>query len=182
MDWSTLLVSAAVSALVGALVSIAAVSQTTVRQRRAERRDEALLALKRVVMPLRMDLRLFELRVRTGNKRTAERSHVDDHRLATAVLDTTEDMGRLRSLLVRRRCRRVFGEYWTTLAEEMPYADDTLGSAVVPALFGAPRLVESGALKSSPMDGLFHRAFMEDPGNREHAQLRRELRRLSAGW
>jgi hypothetical protein len=182
MDWSTLIVSAAVSAVVGALVSIAAVSQTTVRQRRADRRDQALVALKKIVVPLRMDLRLFELRVRTGMKRTAERSHIDDHRLATAVLDTTEDMGRLRRLLVRRRCRRIFGEYWASLAEEMPYADHSLDSAMVPALLGAPRLLESGALKSTPMDGLFHRAYMRDPGGREQAQLRKELRRLSAGW
>jgi hypothetical protein len=182
MDWSTVILSAAVSAVVGALVSLAAVSQTTVRQRRAERRDEALLALKKIVVPLRLDLRLYELGVRTGNKRTAERSHVDDHRLATAVLDSTENMGKLRSALVRRRCRRVFGEYWATLAEEMPYADDSLGSAVVPALLGAPMLLESGALKSSPVAGLMHRAYMGDPGSPEQTQLRRELRRLSAGW
>lgn len=182
MDWSTVVVSAAISAIVGALVSIAAVSQTTVRQRRAERRDEALLALKRVVTPLRSDLRLCELGIRTGNKRTSERSHIDDHRLATDVLDSTEKTSRLRSSLVRRRCRRVFGEYWTTLAEEMPYADDSLGSAVVPALLGAPRLLENGTLRSSPVAGLLHRAYMEDPGSREQSQLHRELRRLSAGW
>jgi hypothetical protein len=182
MDWSTVIASAAVSAIVGALVSITAVSQTTVRQRRAERRDDALLTLKRVATTLRSDLRLYELGIRTGNKRTAERSHIDDHRLATAVLDSTENMSRLRTSLVRRRCRRVFGGYWATLAEEMPYADDSLGSAVVPALLGAPRLQASGTLKSSPIDSLLHRAYMEDPGSREQAQLRRELRRLSAGW
>ena len=41
VDWSTVLVSTALSALVGTLVSLAAVSQTTTRQRKAERRDQA---------------------------------------------------------------------------------------------------------------------------------------------
>ena len=56
VDWSTLIASAGVSAVVGAVVSLVAVSQVTVRRGRAERREAARLAVAAAVKPLQLEL------------------------------------------------------------------------------------------------------------------------------
>lgn len=99
--------------------------------------------------------------------------------MASKVLATTEDMGRVRGWLVRRRARRIFGAYWTDLAVASPYDDTSLGAALAPALkanYEAGKAGRSGEATA----GLLHRALCEEPGHPLLTELDRELGRLQA--
>lgn len=72
---------AGVSAVVGAVVSLVAVSQVTVRRARAERREAARLAVAAAGKPLQLELARYTYAAgqRTSSKRDNEAAHMDDH-------------------------------------------------------------------------------------------------------
>lgn len=65
----------------GAVVSLVAVSQVTVRRARAERREAARLAVAAAVRPLQLELARYTYAAgqRTSSKRDNEAAHMDDH-------------------------------------------------------------------------------------------------------
>jgi hypothetical protein len=67
-----------------------------------------------------------------------------------------------RRALVHRRCNRVFGKYWTRLADELP--DDGSGTKGLTAMVVSSKLSAAGKISDDPLGGLFHQADMEEPG------------------
>lgn len=178
MDAATILVSAAVSAIVGTGVSLTAVRTVTVRQAKAEAAHTARKRLAATVRPLRYQVAQYRAGMLASLRREPGTSDSQDHALATMVLAAAADLPWWRRRLVRRRCLRVVGPFWTRLAELSP-ADPvpTMGSVLAP-VFSAQF---QGAVDGSPLDGLLHRALCEP---REHpvlVQLDRQLARLGAG-
>lgn len=179
VTWITVLVSAAISALTGTVVSLLAVSQVTVRQRRATQRAEARDELRSLVSPLLADLRKYQLNLKSSLEREAERAILDDHRIVTEILAAAAPLSWWRRKLVRRRCNHIFGAYWTQLAEDLPFnvGSDSLGAVFVPFLQAA-RLEADGKLSGSPVNSAIHKAYMENPGHARQERLARELRYL----
>lgn len=179
MDWSTLFASAGVSAVVGAVVSLMAASQLTVRSARAERREAARLAVAAAVEPLRVALARYQYLSPREAKRTNEQSHLDDHAKAVRVLRAAGELPWWRRRLVERRCRMVFGDYWTNLALDFPSAseDNSLGSWLAASVRDS--IVKEGA---GPLDGLLHRTYCQQADGPLGPVLRKQLRRLAACW
>ncbi|MEP7739153.1 hypothetical protein ABKW28_15995 [Nocardioides sp. 31GB23] len=182
LDWSTVALSTALSALVGTLVSLAAVSQTTIRQRRAERRDEARQRLAETVAPMRAKVRKYQAGRHGSLKRDEPHTMVgDDYTLVSAVLYVAESLSPIRRHLVRRRCRQLFGKWLTETAAISP-ADGSSPGAFLAPLFVAAFAEDEYADPEKRATGTLHRALMTDPASPELARLERDLRRLSAGW
>ena len=179
MDVATLLASAGVSAVVGAVVSVLAVSQTTVRRAKAERADAARQAVQAVVAPMRDELARYEFRQRPEPLRGPGRSHMDDHAAVVQVLDAATGLPAWRRWLVARRCRRVFGAYWTDLAIEYP--GDPTDAHTFSAWLASSLTRGRGSIPrgAGPLDGLLQRAYSELPGHSRLKDLRDELRSLS---
>lgn len=173
-----MLASTGVSAVVGAVVSLLAVSQTTVRRARAERREAARLAVRERVAPLLAELARYEYLRPPEPRRSAERSHMDDHAAVMSIRRAAADLPPWRRWLVDRRCRRVFGAYWTDLARDYPSAKSE-GNESFSAWFAAS-VRDRREGDPSPLDGLMQRAYSESPGHPMLRELRRELRRLAA--
>lgn len=182
VDWSTVALSTALSAVVGTLVSLAAVSQTTIRQRRAERRDEARQRLAATVAAMRANVRKYQAGRHRGMKRDDPNTmHGDDYTLVSAVLHVAESLSPTRRYLVRRRCRRLFGAWLTETAEISPTESSSPGAFLAP-LFAAAFAEGEYADPEKRSTGTLHRALLTDPGSPELAQLERDLRRLATGW
>lgn len=168
--------SAGVSAVVGAVVSLLAVSQTTVRQRRAERREAARLNLRQTVGALLDELARYQYQAgRPAPKRDDQHAHPEDHAAVVAIRAAAEDLPAWRRALIDRRSRRVFGAYWTDLARDYPSQLDG-GSGSFTAQLAAHFHGRGG----DPLDSLIHRAYAHPPGHPTQTDLRRELRRLAA--
>lgn len=179
VDWSTLLASAGVSAVVGAVVSLLAVSQTTVRRAKAERADASRLAVRECVAPLLAELARYQYVGLERAKREAETSHMDDHAHVVAIRSAAADLPGWRRWLVDRRCRRVFGDYWTDLARDYPSVGRETGGTLT-AWFAASVAESKRPPGARPVDGLMHRAYSQQSGHTLVDRLRRELRRLAA--
>ncbi len=179
MEWPTVLLSAGISAVVGAVVSLLAVSQVTTRRARAERADASRRALAAVVGPLRSDLRKYQLGMNRGLQRGPATAQLDDHRLVSGILAASSDLPWWRRRLVERRCRRVFGDHWTDLARDWPYDPSSVGAALGPSLMAGIRAGKNGQ-SAAPVAGLIHRAYTNAPGHVLLQQLDRQLRLLAA--
>ncbi|GAA4709021.1 hypothetical protein GCM10025782_01330 [Pedococcus ginsenosidimutans] len=175
------MISAAISAVVGAGVSLLAVSQTTIRQRRAESRDDARLELRRVLQPMRAKVRKYRARMLSGMKRDAHRIEGDDYVLASAVLAAADGLHPVRRWLVLRRARRVFGPFMVAVADLSPTQGDTLGS-IAPLLMAQHDPSKLGLADDELRLGLLHEALVCDPGSEQVRRLERELTRLASGW
>ncbi len=181
VDWVTVLVSGSTSAAVGVIVSLLAVPQTVVRQRRAERRDDARRLLEQAVDGLIVEHARYLYLRPPEPRRTNERSHMDDHGHVVRIRRAAADLSPLRRYLIDRRCRRVFGDYWTELARDLPAADTAdVISASVGAWFAAERRGAPPADGRGPLDGLMQRAYSRPAGDPLVRKLGRELRRLRA--
>lgn len=181
MDWSTVILSTGVSAVVGSVVSLLAVSQTTIRQRRAERHDQARQDLRKLLAPLRTDLRKYQSRMNAGLKREdLTTHHGDDYALASQVLVMAEQLSNGRRWLVRRRTRRLLGSFMFNVADIAPLKGDTLG-ALAPLLVAQYDPSKANVEEADDRFGELHRALMTNPGSPELAKLERELGRLAAG-
>lgn len=178
-DWATLVAAAGVSAIVSAIVSLLAVRQVTVRRSRAERADAAMQRIRAIVEPLLDALSRYEYVRPPEPRRIAERSHMDDHAAVVRIRHAAADLPLWRRALVDRRCRRVFGDYWTNLAIDYPNASsDEAGASFSAWLAASVRGRQED--DPGPVDGLIHRAYSEPAGRPVQNDLRRELRRLSA--
>lgn len=182
MDWSTVFLSAGVSALVGTLVSLSAVHQTTVRKARAERADAARLAVRDLVAPILGELRRYEYVSPAEPARTPNRIHSEDHVRVSSILQTASNLPPWRRRLVERRCRRVFGEYWTDLAIEYPGGGANDANPMTAWIVRSAKDQDGFATTTErgPLKALMQRAYSERAGHPLLADLRRELRRLAA--
>lgn len=193
MSWEIVLTSAAISTVVSAVVTLLLAGRVAVRQRRAEAAEAGLVTLRGIVAPWRLELTQFGLGMANSLRRNISTSHAEDHGYATQVMSTAQELRRIRRWLVRRRCRRVFGAYWTTLAEQMPWdgEPDTypltahLTNALAADSWGAHRLnALSSAWGAPALDvttSLYQRAYTARPGDELQRKLARQLLLLAAG-
>jgi len=185
VDWATIAISAGISAVISSslsvLVSLATTSSITVRQARAQRRENARLALAQVAEELRLALAQYRANTRSSAQRDPKKAHSEDQRWATRILTAAADLGRIRRWLVKRRCRRIFGNFWTDMADIYPANEPakTLGDAVGAALVVQFQQAERGE-QADTTGHLLHSAYVADPGDRIQAKLDRELRLLRA--
>jgi hypothetical protein len=181
MDSSQLVASAGISAVVSAVVSLLSVRAVTVQQARAAQAEAARRAVRQAVAPLLDELARYEyLTDRPEPKRTSERSHMDDHAAVVRIRSAAAELPAWRRALVDRRCRRVFGYYWTDLARDYPSASNDPGAGSVGAWFASSVRGVHPTAGRGPLDGLLHRAYCQPPGDALLKDLRRELHRLSA--
>jgi hypothetical protein len=145
MNWETVLVSAAISTVVSALITLLMAGRVAIRQRRAEAAEAGLVELRTTVDPWRLEVTQYGLGMANSLRRDSSASHGDDHARATQVMNTALKLRRVRRWLVRRRCRAVFGAYWTTLAEQMPWNGESDTYPLVAHLTNALALNSWGA-------------------------------------
>jgi hypothetical protein len=102
-----------------------------------------------------------------------------DQLAASEVLQGASGLGWLRRWLVRRRCRRIFGRFWTDRAELFPaaYSEESAGPAVFAGLGLNSHPFRSGNAAAAVSQRL-HRAYAAQPGDPLQAELDRELKRL----
>lgn len=182
MEWGTLLATAGVSAVVSALVSLWAVRMVTVRRAKAERADAARRAVRAEAEKLLRALaryRYTEGRPTPARGNTAE---ADDHAAVVRIRNAATDLPAWRRWLVDRRCRRVFGDYWTDLAIDYPSDLESGAGTFIAHLNERLRAkrADGRGNQSTPADSLIHRAYSELPGHPALDELRRELRHLAA--
>lgn len=179
MDLDTILVSAAVSAIVGAVVSLLAVSQVTVRQAKAQRAYEAHQAVNAVVEPWVSDVGMYRLHRLSSLERQPDTPHAEDHARVTEVLGAADGLPAWRRWLVRRRLLRLFGPFWLDLGSHRPADTSTLGSSMAVILQAQMHASRHGHDHREQVSGLYHRALSQEPGHPLQDRLIRELGRLA---
>lgn len=175
INWPTLFASAGVSAVVGSVVSLIAVSSVTVRTERAKRREAARVALKQAVQPLLADLARYQFSdLRTSAKREGNSLPLEDYETVVKIREAALGLSALRRSMVDHRCREIFGRSWVQLAEDYPAgASGGLGAYLASA---------TNSRGNEPHDGassLFHRTYSKPPSQGGGKALRRQLRLLS---
>ena len=179
MAIETILVSAAISAIVGALVSIFAVAQLTVRRVRAERAEQATLAIRELVRELQLALLQFGAEIATNLRRDSS-AHTQDAVLAGKILVAAEDLGSIRRISVSRRVRRLVGKAWFETA--------VISGGDANSVYEAATIAQVLAMKANPrtkrthVDGLIQRALMGDAHTATFRRLQRDLKLLAKGW
>lgn len=184
MDWSTVVVSALLSAVVSGAVSLLAVPQTAVRQRRAERREEARESLEAILGPMVQQVALYRAGLNKGVRRESDedRMHGDDYVLVSEILLAAQHLSSLRFWSITRRCRRVFGPFLADLARLQPATEASWGNILAPLLAGYDPDTKWGRMTAEQRFGTLHRALQCDPDSGEIKRLDRDLRWLAAGW
>ncbi len=144
------------SALAAGAVAIGVAGRVAHHQARGGRTDAARQELAAVVAPLRAELTSYRAGMSTGLRRD-NTSHGQDYVLASEVLAASHRLPYLRRRGVQRRCRRLVGPYWMSLAEVQP-ADTpnrTMGTLIAAEVNAAG----TGLDKSQATAGLLHRAL-----------------------
>jgi len=178
MELQVILLSAGVSAVVGALVSLVAVAQVTVRQAKAQGGFEARQVVAKVVQPWISDVGMYRLRRLASMQREPDRAHADDHARVSDVLTAGANLPNWRLRLVRRRLNRLFGPFWLELASLRPADTSTTGSTFAVILQAELHARDQGEDPRRRVSGLYHRALSQEPGHPLQDRLLRELRRL----
>lgn len=182
VDWVTVVVRAAISAVVGAVVSLIAVHGQTVRRMRAETSETARRTIREALAPTRLEVRRYRLdRSReAGPKRKADTAHGDDLVLTTTVVNAAEGFGAIRRHLFGLRSRRVFGREFYRIAS-MHHPDDAASSTSLMMVAMIRGIDQTG----NPIiftDGLLHRALASSPTSPLVRKLDRHITRLARGW
>ena len=178
LSWQVALVSATISAVVGTLVSLLAVSQTTVRRAKAERRDEARQQISGIVQEHRLAVKQYRYGINTSLKRAPNSPELSDYQFARCVLHGAAALVWWRRFLIRRRLTNLVGSLYVEFAELNPVeGGDMAGLANLIRL----RQTTNQDL-GSPTEALYHRAFSESPESPELLELERQLARLGDAW
>lgn len=175
-DPFTLMVS-----LIGSLaVSYIGVRYFTGAKIRAERADIARRDMRAAVAPWLRSARTRANRRRVRPSRDARSRVVEDGLDALTVLRIARDLPLWRRALVRRRCRIIFGDYWSDLAERQVdmSADerDDANQLSADALFGH-MLRDDDAPAGKQRIGLMQRVYSSNVEG-EAARLVTHLSRL----
>lgn len=179
VDVTTVLVSAALSAIVSAVVALSLTTYRAGREAQAARRVRARQALETEATAMRSTLRSYRAGYADNQHREQSTAHIDDYVKVSGLLTLAAHLSPLRSWLVHRRCRLLFGEHWTRLAEVHPADPASPGSLMAAPLIAAARSARRGEPTASGLDGLLHRAYSERPGHRLQSRLQRQLAMLS---
>ncbi|HCS61031.1 MAG TPA: hypothetical protein DIW46_06480 [Microbacterium sp.] len=166
------------------IVSYIGVRYFTGAKIRAERSDTARRQLRAVVGPWLKSASSYAGRKKRTPMREIAVAHAQDGVDALTVLRIAEDLPVWRRALVRRRCRRVFGEKWTSFAiRELPSTGDASESGwqiTAMALFedhDGVGVVGAGKPRVSFSSGLIQRAYASTT-SQDAKNLARELSKL----
>lgn len=174
MEWSNVLVSAAVGGMVSVLVTLLTVSTVTVRQARALRRDNARQEIAALALAARLEARKYLDGPPEHAARASTVWHQQDAVDAAAYFHAAEPLPMIRRALIRRRLRRLYGTYAVETAELVSPGDK--GEEVfLRALLGRK--------PDQITPGLVHAAYAAEP--RDPAlcrKLDRQLGRLGRAW
>lgn len=183
MDVPTLLASAAISAVVGTLVSLVAVSQVTVGKLRAERAEEARRSIRAFLLQLNRDVLAYQAGDAPNLQRDPTTAHIQDAEDAATILEAAQDLPRWPRLVLRRRVYRIYGREFSALADRYSSTEErTLRAMLAPMV--RKQIESSGRGKQVTMlDGLLQRALSSSPKSMLVKRLRIELYLLrSCGW
>lgn len=183
MDVPTLLASAGISAVVGTLVSLLAVSQVTVGKMRAERAEEARLTIRTFLRQPVRDIAAYRAGDADNLQRDAAVAQMQDAEDAATILEAGRNLRWWPRQVLRWRIRRVYGREFTALAERYSSPEArTFGALLAPMLRKQVRSSRRGK-PVTMLDGLLHRALSSSPESFLVKRLRVELYLLQlCGW
>ena len=172
VDWLTLLLTAALSAVVSWITA----STVAGRSERGRRAFEARQAVRKVVSPFLLAVAQYQTEHISGLGRSGSEHVQLDIAFAYKVRVAARDLSWLRLLLVRRRLRRLTGARWMTVVEQgnlEEYTDDEATRLFCNAVDQTSR-----DLTIKP-DGLIATALQSPPYSAEVKDLRSNLEALS---
>lgn len=181
MDWSTVAMSAGVSAVVGTFFSLLAASTVTVRQQRAIVREQALKEIRLTVERELGHLGRYRF---TSSRASAERSDnsipSNDMQLVIEVRRAARSLSRPRRWAIDRRLTKIYGGWLVGLVRDYPSGIESPGSAVMPlwlaGSFHRPPTEDSTA----PWRSLMHTTYSKPPNGGTGKTLQSQLRKLAA--
>lgn len=183
MDIPTLLASAGISAIVGTIVSLLAVSQVTVGKMRAERAEESRRTIRAFVRKLSRDVAAYQAGEAAHLQRDTSPAHLQDAEDAATILAAAQDLRLWPRIVLRLRTRRIFGRQLTALAERYPSAEERTFGAMLAPMLRKQLQKTPGSKPVTMLDGLIHRALSSAPNHWRVRQLRLELYLLGlCGW
>lgn len=183
MDVPTLLASAAISAIVGTLVSLVTVSQVTVGRMRAERAEEARLTIRAFLRQLIKDVSAFQTGDADNMERDPDIAHFQDAHDAAKILEAAEGLRWWPRQVVRWRTHRIYGREFAALAERYSSSEERTMSAMLGPMFRKQLQRSPNGKPVTMLDGLLHRALCSRPESWSVKRLRLELHLLSScGW
>lgn len=184
MDVTNLLLSGAVSAVVGTFVSLLTVSQVTVGKMRAERAETARRTIREHLRQPSKDLVDFSLGDTLKLERQPSMAYLADVETAAILLGAANDLRWWPRQVFRHRARRIYGRHFCYLAERYDSPEARTVTALVPRMLREQRrsrLLRSRA--TNIVDGLWHRALSSNQKPLLVRHLRIELHMLkSCGW
>lgn len=142
MDWPTILVSAAISALIGTFFSLLVVSRSTIIQMRAQSREEAGRQIIAFARSLQRTLRVHQDSGAEAGQHEGARVVLDDLTKAHRILEQADRLGWVRRRLVYRRAKSVFGSWTVERARLM--RDDSPDSAFASWVPTALKVLDTG--------------------------------------
>lgn len=183
MDVPTLLASAGISAIVGTLVSLLAVSQVTVGKMRAERAEEARLTIRAFLRQTIRDVAAYQAGDAENLQRDPAVAHIQDAEDAATVLGAAQNLRWWPRQVLRWRTHRIYGREFSALAERYSSTEErTLRAMLAPMIKKQLQKSRSGR-QVTMLDGLLHRALSSRPESFLVKRLRVELYLLqSCGW
>ncbi|MDH2444109.1 hypothetical protein QDR37_09140 [Amnibacterium sp. CER49] len=172
--------SAALSLLVsvfGTLLTLLTVGRLTVSRMKAEEQVAARRAVRAAVMPIVRDIERYRRGQLNGFHRAEDAAHAEDGVRAAQVHAAAENLVWWRAVLVRRRCRRVFGKRMSDLGRDFADQPTQVGATRITAdLLLNPRGRPSEELRA----GLLHQGLRADRRSAVTRKLVRELRKLAS--
>jgi hypothetical protein len=183
MDIPTLLASAGISAVVGTMVSLVAISQVTVGKMRAERAEEARREIRAFLRKVIRDVANYQAGHAEHMQRDPSRGHIQDAEDAAVILSSAQDLRWWPRQVVRLRTRRIYGREFAALAERYPSPEARTMGALLGPMIKRQLQAPSGGKAVTMLDGLLHRALSSSPNASQVRRLRVELHLLSmCGW
>lgn len=172
----TLIASAGVSAVVGAVVSLLAISTVTTRRDRAERREAARVEVRDCVAEVENQLARYLYTGGTAPRTMDGPMLTEDLQHVIRIRRAAHELPNWRRAAIDFRLGRIFGRGWVLLARDYPsqYPDD--GEA---ALTTSMAGLFKGYNMPDPRHSMIHRIYATPVGGGDAKALRKELRRLA---
>lgn len=171
MDWSTVAISAIISAIVSTGFGLVTVSRSTVLQMRAQKREDARREVVAVARELQRELLRHQDSENPNGVRREAALEMDDFSRALRVVGPAQQLGLLRRWRVLLLAHRIFGAWVVGRARLMK--DDSSDAAVVAWLGG--ELKHGGTPKRA---GSWHLALAAPSASNEVKRGLRDLRLL----
>jgi hypothetical protein len=195
IDWSNVVTSGSVSAVVGGVVALVTARQVAGRQHRGHAAVDARCRLREVVRPELTMVRQYKAGEATSRARGAARSssvakrwpldyHVHDFAFCGRVLAAAEDLPRWRAYLIKRRLRTLFGErtFNACDANGADAGQESFARSRLHWQYGEQRNEADPDTLARKDCGTYDKALRCASDTREVASLARSMHRLSRGW